>query len=316
MVRPPSSLPPTRPRWPALVLCLALAACAGRAPAPASPQPAPAAPGPPVTPPPVTDTGPAAGYDPSNPRAGHREVRRSIFAGAWTLVRDKHYDKTLGGLDWTGLRSKYEPLALGAPDEATFYRFLNQMLGELGQSHLQVSGPGAEPDPPHEEAPPSPDGDGDPGLTVRVIDGRPTVTAVREGSSAARAGLRPGYLITHIGGWAVKPGPSPRALRPVEERFQVRLAAARRLAGAPGSRVTVRALDASDRPIEVVLERDPPRGTPVRLGLLPPLYPDVRVSQVGDVGVLAFNLFLSEGVLPRVQSAIDGFRTRGTKSLV
>ena len=59
-------------------------------------------------------------------------------------MRDKHYDKTLGGLDWKAVRAKYEPLALGAPSEAAFYRVLNQMIGELGQSHMMITGPGAE----------------------------------------------------------------------------------------------------------------------------------------------------------------------------
>ena len=59
-------------------------------------------------------------------------------------MRDKHYDKTLGGLDWNAVRAKYEPLALAAPTEAAFYRVLNQMIGELGQSHMMITGPGAE----------------------------------------------------------------------------------------------------------------------------------------------------------------------------
>jgi carboxyl-terminal processing protease len=158
---------------------------------------------------------------------------------------------------------------------------------------------------------------GDPGLTVRVIEDRPTITAVREGSSAERAGLRPGLVVTHVGGWAVKTGPtSARALRPVEERFHLRHAAARRLAGPAGSKVTVRILNAEDQPAELVLVRDPPTEPPVRLGLLAPLYPQVRVAQVGDVGVLAFNLFLTEGVLPRVEKALDGFRARGAKAVI
>ena len=40
------------------------------------------------------------------------------------------------------------------------------------------------------------------------------------------------------------------------------------------------------------------------------------MSQSGDVGILAFNLFLSEGVLPRVSSALDGFRARGAKAVI
>ena len=39
------------------------------------------------------------------------------------------------------MRAKYEPLALGAPSEAAFYRVLNQMIGELGQSHMLIPAP-------------------------------------------------------------------------------------------------------------------------------------------------------------------------------
>jgi carboxyl-terminal processing protease len=78
----------------------------------------------------------------------------------------------------------------------------------------------------------------------------------------------------------------------------------------------VKFLDQQDRPGQVVLEREPPSATPVKLGLLPPMFPEVRISQLGDVGVLAFNLFLSEGVLPQVQSALEGFRQRGVKAVV
>ena len=305
-------------------MVLTAVGCAGRA---AAPPPA-AAPDDPsasahLAPPPLASTEPTPGADGGEPRSGARErqTRQAIFEGAWTLVRDKHYDKKLGGLDWNALRAKYQPLALGAPDTATFYRFLNQMLGELGQSHLEVSGPGAPPSPALDaqgatDSGPQP-GSGDPGLTVRIIEGRPTVTMVQPGSPAERAGMRPGYIITDVGGWPVQlPSRSLRPLRPVEERFYLRLAATRRLLGPPGTRVTVKFLDAADKPGQVVLEREAPQTKPVKLGLLPPLYPDVRVSQSGDVGVLSFNLFLSEGVLPRVQSAIDGFRARGSKALV
>jgi len=153
------------------------------------------------------------------------QIRQAIFTGAWTAVRDKHFDKTLGGLDWDGLRRKYEPLALAAPDEPTFYRLLNEMLGLLGQSHLQVHGPGEEAAPPPDEIPAphtktaaadaireAGDDYGDPGLLIRIIEGKPTITRVRPGSSAAGAGLRPGFLVTHIGGRALASLP-PSAAR-------------------------------------------------------------------------------------------------------
>src|SRR6185295_12248467 len=116
---------------------------------------------------------------PADPRSSRSELRRAIFEATWTTVRDKHYDKTLHGVDWNAQRARYEPLAVGAPDEPTFYRFLNEMLGALGQSHLEVSGPGAEELPASEEPPattgvPTSGETGDPGLTVRIIEGRPT----------------------------------------------------------------------------------------------------------------------------------------------
>jgi carboxyl-terminal processing protease len=258
--------------------------------------------------------------DPKDPRSNRSELRRAIFDAAWTTVRDKHYDKSLGGLDWEALRARYQPLAVGAPDEPTFYRVLNEMLGQLGQSHLEVTGPGAEEIPIAEEAASltaSGDGSGDPGLVVRIIEGKPTITHVRPGSSAGRAGLKPGYVVTHLGG---RPAgalpPSARPQRPIEDRFRLRLQAMRRLSGPVGSRVTVKYLDFEDRPGEVLLERDAPRGKPVQIGLLPPLYPEVQVTQVGDVGVIAFNFFLLEPVLGEVQKAIDGFRARGARAII
>jgi carboxyl-terminal processing protease len=281
-----------------------------------------------LTPPPLVAEATATAADPRDPQSARSALRRSIFMAAWTTVRDKHYDKSLGGLDWNAVRTRYEPLAVGAPDEPTFYRFVNEMLGTLGQSHLEVSGPGAEPAVVAEEPSSGParghgepvaaSGDvGDPGLLVRVIEGRPMITHVRPGSSAAKAGLRVGYVVTHVGGHPLAlTTPSPRPLRPVEERFRLRLLAARRLAGPVGTRVTVRYLDASDAPGEVSLERDPPRGQAVQLGLLPPLRPEVKVSQVGEVGIIGFNFFLLEPVLGQVQKAIDNFRAHGVKALI
>ena len=317
----------------ALPLTLFLSACAGRTSAPqppaATPGPdAPAATQPPVFVPLGSDGG--SGTQPWHPGSAGNQIRQAIFAGAWTAVRDKHFDKTLGGLDWDGLRRKYEPLALAAPDEPTFYRLLNEMLGLLGQSHLQVHGPGEEPAPPPDEIPApqtrtaaadaireAGDDYGDPGLLVRIVEGRPTITRVRPGSSAAGAGLRPGYLVTHIGGRALDSLPaSGRALRPVEERFRLRQLAARRLAGLVGSRVSLRCLDENDRPLEVMLERDPPRARAIQVLNMSPVVPEVTSRQIGQVGIVAFNVFLLQPVLGEVQKAIDGFRARGAKSII
>src|SRR5262245_9767844 len=188
------------------LLALFALSCAAHAPPPEAPPPAPRDPPPATLAPPAFAPAEVAAVPASDPRSQRSETRRAIFTAVWTTVRDKHYDKTLAGVDWDAAREKYEPLALAAPDAPTFYRFLNEMLGTLGQSHLEVTGPGAEANPLLEEAPgeslPAPQSGaaaetqpaagvvassdiGDPGLVIRVIDGRPTVTAVRKGSSAA-----------------------------------------------------------------------------------------------------------------------------------
>ena len=53
--------------------------------------------------------------------------------------------------------------------------------------------------------------------------------------------------------------------------------------------------------------RDPPRVPAVHLGHLPPIYPEVRAYEIGDVGVLAFNIFLVQPVLADVKEAMARF---------
>ena len=271
-------------------------------------------------------------------RRAHRAARGRSWTPPGETVRDKHYDKTLGGVDWNAVRAKYEPLALAAPSDAAFYRVANQMIGELGQSHMLIVGPGAEEDddveqmaPPGETpagtppapagTPPAPaaqppgtpaavakDGVGDPGLTVRVIDGRPTITRVRAGSAGRSRRPGPG-----IRGHADRGPAAGRAARlraaaaPGRGAVRHRRAAQRRLQGPPGTRVSIAYLDDRDRPGNAVLVRDPPRSEPVRLGHLPPLYPEVRAYEIGNVGVIGFNVFLLQPILEEVKRAMARF---------
>jgi carboxyl-terminal processing protease len=225
------------------------------------------------------------------------------------------------------VRAKYEPLALGAPSDAAFYRVLNQMIGELGQSHMMITGPGDEHETDAEEtessgeAPsqtpvPATDAVGDPGLTVRVIEDRPTITRVQPGSSAEHLGLRPGFIVTEIAGKPLTAAhPSPRPLRPVEERFALRRAAARRLSGAPGTRVSLRYLDDQNRPGKVVLVRDPPRTDPLHFGYLT-VYPELRAYEVGDIGVVALNIFILDPLVNDLKKAVARFQAHHVRAIV
>jgi carboxyl-terminal processing protease len=307
-----------------LLLLVTAAGCAGKA---ANTTPGAPATGATVQPPSFEpSTGPAPKPESRSPYASSRPA---VFDATWTALRDKHYDPKLGGVDWVAVRKRYEGMAIGAPDEPTFYRVMNDMLGELKQSHLFITGPGdeselgpqttAQDEGASSQSPVNQNSVGDPGITVRVIgagNGAATITFVRPNSSAAKAGLRAGTLVTHIGGRPLAALKSRRAMRPVEERFHLRRLATQALAGPVGSQVTVKTVDANGGVKDVLLRRDAPADQPIRVGNLGPLFPEVSSRQVGDIGIVAFNYFLLEPVLKKVAASIDQFRNRKVKGLI
>ena len=221
----------------------------------------------------------------------------------------------------------------GRPSEAAFYRLLNQMIGELGQSHMMITGPGAEDELAADEtakpgdAPADAPGDAPAGPFGGPIGDRVSPCGsskgarpsprVRAGSSAEKAGLAPGDVVTQVSGRPLEaPHNSTRPLRPVEERFELRRAAALRLAGPVGTRVTVSYLDERDHPGKAVLVRDPPRGQAVQIGFLPPIYPEVRAYEIGDVGVIAFSIFFLDPVLGDIKKAVARFQEHHVRAIV
>src|SRR5215475_4348227 len=64
------------------------------------------------------------------------DLRHQTFDVVWRTVKDKHFDPTLGGVDWNKVREKYEPRLAALPDNNALYGLLQEMLGELHQSHF------------------------------------------------------------------------------------------------------------------------------------------------------------------------------------
>ena len=63
---------------------------------------------------------------------------RQMFQDAWRMHREHFYDARMRGLDWEGLRRKYEPLVDRIRDRAELDDLLGQMMGELGALHSQI----------------------------------------------------------------------------------------------------------------------------------------------------------------------------------
>ena len=267
----------------ALTLALAIvpAGCAGP-PSPPPVTPARAAATPAVAPPAVVQPPPFAPPPAAaaNSAEGARtELRRSILDAAWRTVRDKHYDKTLGGLDWSAVRAKLRAagdcralrgrlLPRAEPDDRRARSVAHddhrprrrgrgggRRDGQAGRRavrrHLDRRAGGSRwsdrrSGPHRADHRGAPDDHARPCRLVR-----------RQGRPLA------GLVVTQIAGRPLQaPHNSTRALRPVEERFELRRAAVLRLAGPAGTRVTVSYLDEHDRPAKVVLTRDPPAGKP------------------------------------------------------
>lgn len=119
--------------------------------------------------------------------------RREAFERVWTEVNETYYDPGMNGADWPAAHQLYRGIVDTISTDGSFYSAMNRMLGLLHDSHTRLL-------PPTIVAQLARHEDANVGLTVREIDGRPTVVAVRAGSPAALAGIEPGMLVPAVNG--------------------------------------------------------------------------------------------------------------------
>jgi hypothetical protein len=67
------------------------------------------------------------------------QQKRAVFNQAWHYQRDNFFDEKFNGVDWTALRTQYEPLVAASRTPVELYRTLGLMLGELNASHMGIS---------------------------------------------------------------------------------------------------------------------------------------------------------------------------------
>ena len=64
-----------------------------------------------------------------------------VFREAWTDLRDHFFDEKMNGVDWSAVRTMYEPRVAGARTPDEMRRIISMMLGELNASHMGISAP-------------------------------------------------------------------------------------------------------------------------------------------------------------------------------
>jgi carboxyl-terminal processing protease len=142
--------------------------------------------------------------------AEHAAANLRVFDTVWDAVHRKYYDPTFNGHDWDDLARTYGPRATAAKDTAALYDTLNEMLGQLNDSHTAA----IEPRDANEER------TGQRaivGLTLRRVNGQWLIADVNPRGAAARAGVKPGWIAVKRDGVAL----GERYIRPTQQPGQV-----------------------------------------------------------------------------------------------
>jgi tricorn protease len=73
-------------------------------------------------------------------RIDFNQEKLQIFDECWRRLRDRFYDPTFRGLDWSAARAQFAQLAAGAQTTSDLYAVISLMVGELRASHVGISG--------------------------------------------------------------------------------------------------------------------------------------------------------------------------------
>jgi carboxyl-terminal processing protease len=114
-----------------------------------------------------------------------------VFDDAWETIQERYYDPAFHGVDWQAKRNTFLAAAGRAANTHEFYELLRQMIASLRDAHTRVYSPDEKFDwwsPRFVTV----------GLTVREVQGVPTVLHVESGSAASRTDIKPGDVIVSV----------------------------------------------------------------------------------------------------------------------
>jgi carboxyl-terminal processing protease len=252
--------------------------------------------------------------------------RQETFETVWKTVNQTFYDPKFGGVDWKAVHERYAPMVARVTSDSELHSLLQLMVNELHQSHFFVIPPQAIPkflsnDEPDESDDASWADSADRekpesmtplerirtrltrrlstgiGIDLRVIDGAAVITRVEPGSTAARAGLHPGFEIRSVNGAKISDAIAAitsnpiwhEIIRPELPNFLI----GRYINGDIKTPVKLSYLDALNREHEVAISREKLDGemSPA-IGNLPPMYTEFEAKRLpGGIGYIRFNAF-------------------------
>jgi carboxyl-terminal processing protease len=223
-----------------------------------------------------------------------KKLNVDSFEKVWTTIRDKHWEKNPGGLDWNAIHEEFRPKIESATSTAAARAIMREMLSRLHQTHFAIF-----PSDVYDDVDVGIQGDGTTGIDLRILENQAVVTNIDPGSPAENAGVKPGWTILSVNGKELAPTiKTLKADASIHEITQVRALLAR-LTGPIGGKLPVVFLDGASKKRALDLALESPRGQPSHFGNLPTTRVWFESKKLGNTGYIRFNMFLD---MPRVMA--------------
>ncbi|HWZ29843.1 MAG TPA: S41 family peptidase [Bryobacteraceae bacterium] len=220
-----------------------------------------------------------------------RQLNLDSFEKVWTAVRDHHWEKNPGGLDWQAIHTEFRPRIEQADSMDAARTVMRDMLERLHQTHFGII-PSTVYDDVDVAA-----GEGSPGVDLRVIDTQAIVTHVDSGSPAEKAGVTPGWAIVSVDGKELAPVIQKLQADPAMHELTLERSVLARLSGPVGGKLPVVFSNGANRKVALDLSLTEPRGQAAKFGNLPTQHVWFESKKIENTEYVAFNMFLD---LPRI----------------